>query len=93
MPHVLWELQGWQEPVYEGEGDKKTFTGFKQVSEGTLSAQEYDAYVTDLTAFMSYMADPIKQTRHRIGMFVMLFLLALTAIAYLLKKEYWKDVV
>ena len=93
MPHVLWEQQGWQEPVYEGEGDDKTFTGFKQVTEGTLSAREYDALITDITAFMSYMADPIKQTRHRIGMFVMLFLLVLTAISYLLKKEYWKDVV
>jgi len=93
MPHVLWEQQGWQEPTYEGEGDNKTFVGFKQVSEGTLSTQEYDALITDITAFMSYMADPIKQTRHRIGMFVMLFLLVLTAISYLLKKEYWKDVV
>ena len=93
MPHVLWEQQGWQEPVYDGEGDNKTFTGFKQVSEGTLSPREYDALITDITAFMSYMADPIKQTRHRIGMFVMLFLLVLTAISYFLKKEYWKDVV
>jgi len=93
MPHVLWEQQGWQEPIYEGEGDAKTFTGFKQVTDGTLSSREYDALITDLTAFMSYMADPIKHTRHRIGMFVMLFLLVLTAISYLLKKEYWKDVV
>lgn len=93
MPHVLWEQQGWQEPVYEGEGNNKTFTGFKQVSEGTMSTQEYDTMITDLTAFMSYMADPIKQTRHRIGMFVMLFLLILTVISYFLKKEYWKDVV
>ncbi len=93
MPHVLWEQQGWQEPVYEGEGDKKHFVGFKQVTEGTLSTQEYDALITDITAFMSYMADPIKHTRHRIGMFVMLFLLVLTAISYFLKKEYWKDVV
>ena len=93
MPHVLWEQQGWQEPTYEGEGDAKIFSGFTQVSEGSLSLQEYDALITDITAFMSYMADPIKQTRHRIGIFVMLFLLVLTAISYLLKKEYWKDVV
>jgi len=93
MPHVLWELQGWQEPVYEGEGEDQKFVGFKQVTEGTLTPQEYDALVTDITAFLSYLADPIKQTRHRIGMFVMFFLLILTVISYLLKKEYWKDVV
>jgi len=93
MPHVLWEQQGWQEPVYEGEGDEKHFVEFRQVSEGTLTPEQYDGLITDITAFMSYMADPIKQTRHRIGMFVMLFLLILTVIAYFLKKEYWKDVV
>ena len=93
MPHVLWEQQGWQEPVYEGEGSDKHFVGFKQVSEGTMTPAQYDGLITDITAFMSYMADPIKQTRHRIGTFVLLFLLVLTVIAYFLKKEYWKDVV
>ena len=93
MPHVLWEQQGWQEPVYEGEGDEKHFVEFKQVTEGTMTPEQYDGLITDITAFLSYLADPIKQTRHRIGMFVMLFLLVLTGIAYLLKKEYWKDVV
>jgi ubiquinol-cytochrome c reductase cytochrome c1 subunit len=94
MPHVLWELQGWQEPVYEDDGEgNQVFKGFEQVTEGTLTPAEYDQYIADLTNFMSYMADPIKQTRHRIGTWVMLFLLLLTGIAYLLKKEYWKDVV
>ena len=93
MPHVLWEQQGWQKPVYEGEGDNKTFAGFEQVTEGTLSTQEYDDLIKDITAFLSYMADPIKHTRHRIGMYVMFFLLLLTVLAYYLKKEYWKDVV
>jgi len=94
MPHVLWELQGWQEPVYEDDGEgHQVFKGFKQVTEGKLTPAEYDQFVADLTNFMAYMADPIKQTRHRIGTWVMLFLLLLTGIAYLLKKEYWKDVV
>jgi len=93
MPHVLWEQQGWQEPVYEGEGADKKLTGLKLATEGTLSPQEYDDLIRDITAFLSYMADPIKHTRHRIGMWVMLFLLLLTGLAYFLKKEYWKDVV
>ncbi len=93
MPHVLWEQQGWQEPIYEGEGEDRHFVGFNQVTEGTMSAQEYDSLIIDITTFLSYMADPIKQTRHRIGMIVMLFLLVLTIISYFLKKEYWKDVV
>ncbi len=93
MPHVLWEQQGWKKPIYEGEGDAKHFVGFETVTEGTMTDQQYDALIADITAFMSYMADPIKHTRHRIGMFVMLFLLVLTVISYFLKKEYWKDVI
>ncbi len=93
MPHVLWEQQGWQKPRYKDDNGQQVFDGFDMVTEGTMSAQEYDAMILDLTAFMSYMADPIKQTRHRIGTIVMLFLLVLTVIAYFLKKEYWKDVV
>ena len=93
MPHVLWEQQGWMEPEYEDHDGKQTLVGLKQKSAGTMSAQEYDAMIADLVNFMAYISDPIKQTRHRIGIFVMLFLLILLVITYLLKKEYWKDVV
>jgi len=93
MPHVLWEQQGWAEPIYEGEGAAKHVVGLGPATGGTMTASEYDGLITDITAFMSYMADPIKQTRHRVGMFVMFFLLILTVISYFLKKEYWKDVV
>ena len=58
-----------------------------------MRAEEYDDLAADITNFLAYMADPIKQTRHRIGIIVMLFLFGLLGIAYLLKKEYWKDVV
>jgi len=78
MPHVLWEQQGWQKPIYEGEGAEQKFVGFEQVTEGTMTETQYDNLVLDITAFLSYMADPIKQTRHRIGFWVMLFLLVLT---------------
>lgn len=93
MPHVLWEQQGWATPIYEGEGAKKHVVGLEPATGGTMTEAQYNGLITDITAFMSYMADPIKETRHRIGMFVMFFLLILTVIAYFLKKEYWKDVV
>ena len=37
-------------------------------------------------------ASPIKAKRESMGIFVMLFLLVGFVFAYLLKKEYWKDV-
>lgn len=94
MPHVLWDLQGWLTPVYGEESHgTKPITSLELAQPGKLSESEYEDLVADITNFMAYMADPIKQTRHRIGMFVMLFLFGLLAISYALKKEYWKDIV
>jgi ubiquinol-cytochrome c reductase cytochrome c1 subunit len=38
------------------------------------------------------MGDPSKLKRHELGIKVLLFLLVFFIFAYLLKKEYWKDV-
>jgi len=97
MPHVLAPLQGWQEAEFEEVTDergnvRKEFTGFKLVSPGTLTPAQYDAAVGDLVAFLAYTAEPVKQTRQRLGIYVLLFLAVFFVIAYALKKEYWKDV-
>ena len=122
MPHVLWDLQGWQvledspaaaitevEVAAESAEAGHTETGpegqptednhgaiapvLKLESPGSLSPDEYEDLIADITNFLAYMSDPIKETRHTIGIFVMLFLFALLGVAYFLKKEYWKDVV
>ena len=93
MPHVLWEQQGFMKAEYETVDGHDQLVGLKRVTDGTMSEDEYDDMVADLVNFMAYMADPIKQTRHRIGAIVMLFLFLLLALTYALKKEYWKDVV
>jgi len=92
MPHVLWQEQGWQKPVYEEKDGKQEFKGFETVTEGSMTADEYDDMIADLVNFMAYLSDPIKNTRHRIGRWVLLFLFGLLAVTYLLKKEYWKDI-
>jgi len=93
MPHVLWDLQGWQKPIYgEGKNSSK-IVGLELSEQGSLSPEAYDDLIADITNFMAYMADPIKETRHQVGIIVMLFLFGLLGIAYMLKKEYWKDVV
>jgi len=93
MPHVLWELQGWQKKVMVDDGHGGQEAKLELVSPGSQSPAEYDQTINDITNFLAYMSDPIKQTRHRIGTFVLLFLFVLLGIAYLLKKEYWRDVV
>jgi len=97
MPHVLWEYQGWQKPLYKTEikdgKEVQVFDKFEQTSSGLYSPEEYDDMITDLTNFLAYLSDPIKHKRHQIGIYVMLFLFGLLALTWALKKEYWKDVV
>jgi len=97
MPHVLWELQGMQEPVFTLHKDAagtevKTLTGFKLTQPGSMSPPEFKEAMADLTNFLAYVGEPIKLERQRIGIWVLLFLALATVVFYLLKKEYWKDV-
>lgn len=93
MPHVLWPLQGWQRPVYaEDGGEDGRIVGFEQVQEGSMTPEEYDQAVNDIVNYMVYLAEPARMDRTAIGGWVLLFLLVLLVFAYLLKKEYWKDV-
>jgi ubiquinol-cytochrome c reductase cytochrome c1 subunit len=94
MPHVLGDLQGWAVPVFGEESHGVLpITSLEIETPGFLSEDEYDKLIADITNFMAYMSDPIKETRHRIGIWVMLFLFGLLGLTYALKKEYWKDVV
>lgn len=93
MPHVLWELQGMQKPVYHtGEDGHATISGFEMVKPGTMTPAEYDAAVGDLVNFLVYMGEPVQLKRQELGVKVLTFLAFFFVLAYLLKKEYWKDV-
>jgi len=97
MPNVLWQLQGVQKPVYKTVADDEghehqVLEGLELVEAGAQSAEDFDRTVRDLVNFLAYMAEPIKLERQSLGIKVMLFLLLFFIVAYLLKKEYWKDV-
>ena len=93
MPHVLYEWEGMREANYETSSDGvKVLAGYEQLSAGTMSVQEYDGAIRDLTNFMVYLAEPAKLVRYRIGFWVMAFMLVFVGLSYLLKKEYWRDV-
>ncbi len=98
MPNVLTTLQGIQQPVYKVEGydeDKRPIrllTGFEVVQKGELTPQEFRQVAYDLVNFLSFAADPKKVQRERAGVIVVLFLVIFTLFAYLLKREYWKDI-
>jgi len=97
MPDVLADRQGLQKPVFKNEPDangnaRMVLVDVEALAPGTLSAQEYDGFVRDIANFLDYAAEPIKAKRESLGIFVMLFLVVGFVFAYLLKKEYWKDV-
>ena len=101
MPHVLWQLQGEQILKTEvrsiprgGKGEVEKHEAQRLVLEkpGSMSAAEYDRMVADLVNFMVYLGEPSRKFRIDLGIYVLMFLGVMFVFAYLLKKEYWKDV-
>jgi ubiquinol-cytochrome c reductase cytochrome c1 subunit len=96
MPHVLWELQGDREPVFdkvESHGhETHVFKGWKQVTPGTMTTLQYDQAMGDLVGYLSWMAEPAQNHRVRVGAWVLLFLALLTVIVWRLNAAFWKDV-
>ncbi len=79
---------------YEKELIKLSKNGqyFKLVSDGLLSPQEYDDAMRDLVNFLDYTGEPAKLERKSMGVYVLLFIFIFFVFAYLLKKEYWRDI-
>jgi ubiquinol-cytochrome c reductase cytochrome c1 subunit len=92
MPNMLWKLQGTQEPVFAHVGGQEIITHLKMKEEGSLSRAEFDKVVTELVNFLEYVGEPVQLERQRLGKYVLLYLLIFIALAYMLKKEYWKDI-
>ncbi|MEX0915567.1 MAG: cytochrome c1 [Wenzhouxiangellaceae bacterium] len=97
MPNVLWELQGIQRPEMEtytdDSGEEHTRIAQLRIDRpGEMTADEYDAALRDLTAFMIYLAEPAVLEREDLGIWVILFLAVFTFLAWLLYKEYWRDI-
>mgnify|MGYP000850513146 CR=1 FL=1 len=78
--------------MFDSLSDKlqNAFAGLR--GKGKLTEAEYDEFVRDTVNFLDYVGEPAKAKRVALGVWVVLFLLAFSGFAYLLKKEYWKDV-
>lgn len=101
MPHVLSELEGLKKAVFRNEEKRledgsvmteKVFDRFETVAPGRLSAADYDTFVRDTVNFLDYVSEPAQVHRRALGVWVVLFLLVFTWLAWLMKKEFWKDV-
>jgi len=108
MPHVLGDLQGQQRALYktvkhESEvvkggkkvkhtSEEKVFDHFELERAGSMTPEQYDVAMRDLTRFMVYLGEPAKLERYSLGIPVLVFLFIFLAVAWLLNREYWKDV-
>lgn len=102
MPHVLVDLQGLcavkpnvgvpasVEPLSGNVNNGELCPEY--ASEGSMDEAEFEQAMYDLTNFMSYMGDPVKVERERLGIFVLIFVAIFFVFAYMLNREYWKDV-
>ena len=96
MPHVLQELQGLPTPITEEvEEHGHTVTkvvGTETDGSGEMSDDEYDRAARDLTNFLAYVGEPSRLESEALGLKVIGFLVILFILAFMLKKEYWRDV-
>lgn len=79
------------EQVLEGYGGHAAVE-HKFINTDVPAQQQFDKDVGAIVAFMQYMADPSAQTRKSMGVWVLLFLCVFILFAYLLNKQYWKDI-
>lgn len=59
---------------------------------GSMSEEEFEQATFDIVNFLHYMGDPSRQARMDLGKYVIGFLIVLLIFAYLLRREYWKDI-
>ena len=88
--------------VGEGMHYNKAFPGHQlamppPLSDGVVTYQDgtpatVESYSRDVTAFLSWAADPTHDQRKRIGWQVLLYLLVTTVLLYLGKKRIWANV-
>lgn len=97
MPHVLWELQGYQTANFthhenEDGSVTHTFEGFEQKVPGKVDSEDYDEFVRDTVNFLVYISEPVRGFRVALGKWVIIYLIFFLIIARMLKKQIWKDV-
>jgi len=91
MPNVMASLQGVQVARHEkGEHGEKIVLELAKT--GSRTPEQFDRDVKDLVSYLAYMGEPAQLLRKKYGPYVIGFLLLFTLLAYLMKKEYWRDI-
>ncbi len=92
MPNVLETLQGVQDATCTTDEHAIKTCKLGEAKGGSMTAEEFDQAVLDITNFLTYSAEPVRTVRESMGWYVLGFLFIFFIISYFLKKEYWRDV-
>ncbi|RUR32381.1 cytochrome c1 [Vreelandella andesensis] len=105
MPNVLEPLQGVQEMVCSEtdqpvagqspdplSGKYQSCDVLKVTQAGAMEPAEFEEAIYDLTNFLAYVGEPSKLHAQTLAPKVLIFIFIFGVIAYLLKREYWRDV-
>ncbi|PRY66126.1 ubiquinol-cytochrome c reductase cytochrome c1 subunit [Vreelandella songnenensis] len=97
MPNVLEPLQGVQ-VMGCPQGASRVLSRPEECRElalarpGLLSPAEFEQAVFDITNFLAYVSEPSRLKAQGVAPGVMIFVFVFGVMAYLLKREYWRDV-
>jgi len=92
MPNVLHELQGDVEcELHADESGGEICELHPVEGTGALSADEFDQVAADITNFLYYIGEPVREKRKAIGIWVLAFLAILYAFVFAIGREFGKD--
>ena len=94
MPNPLWHMQGLQQAQFgkADAGGDRPVEKLVLATPGAQTPEQFDQTVRDITTFLEYAGEPAALKRQSMGVWVVLFLAFFTFLAWLLKKEYLRDV-
>lgn len=96
MANIFASYQGEQSlaahPMKDAWGHTEWYDWVILDKPGSMTPEAFDAATIDLVNFFVYAAAPYQEEQKHIGFGVLAFLAFFFVLAYLLKKEYWKDV-
>ncbi|MGF1612936.1 MAG: cytochrome c1 [Gammaproteobacteria bacterium] len=97
MPDVVWDLRGVQVLTHEETSEKHgasmpTIEDLQLQTPGTRTPAEFNRDMRDLVNFLVFVGEPVQAQRHRVGLWVLAFILLFFVVSYALYREYWKDV-
>jgi len=99
MPNILADLQGEQVPAYRsrlvkrngGSQEIAVIDHLQLLTEGQMDHRQFEQTIHDLVNFLAYTAEPMKLKQHRLGFWVIGFLIIFLIVAYLMKRQFWRD--